>query len=313
MKKFFAVLLLAILFFGWWGTRVQPGVIEIAPGDSVSAAAQKLVAAKIIRIGFLIRPFIKHVYPGAVAVPANCNFLCVAHLFDSPADTAVRITIPEGSDLRDIQKIIATVDPSGAKKLYALVGTPAKIGGADKKYRSEFSFLKDAPDTISLEGYLFPDTYYYDAKGLGVDGLVHTMLDNFGRRTNGRASHDVVTVASILEKEVRSEADRKMVADIIWRRLKMGMALQFDSTVSYASARDSVYTTALERKSNSPWNTYAARGLPIGPISNPGLDAIEAAENPTPNNYIFFLVGPDGVAHYARTLDEQIANKKYLK
>jgi len=123
-----------------------------------------------------------------------------------------------------------------------------------------------------------------------------------------------LTLASIVEREVRGERDRKKVADIFWRRLDMNWALQADSTVHYAVGKTgNVFTSKEDRDSLSPWNTYKYPGLPLGPISNPDLESIMASIYPEPNEYYYFLTDEEGVVHYGKTLEEHNENRrKYL-
>jgi UPF0755 protein len=122
-------------------------------------------------------------------------------------------------------------------------------------------------------------------------------------------------MASLIEDEARTPEDRRLVSDILRRRLAKGWALQLDSTVHYAVDKTgTVFTTDRERDSLSLWNTYKYPGLPPGPISNPSLDSIDAALNPTKNDNWYFLSGTDGKMHYATTLEEHTANRyKYLR
>jgi UPF0755 protein len=145
------------------------------------------------------------------------------------------------------------------------------------------------------------------------------IFDNYYASSNSKTFnhefYEVLTMASILEKEVQKFEDKKMVADIFWRRLKIGMALQADSTVHYTLGKEgSVFTSAKDRQTDSLWNTYKYPGLPPSPICNPGLDSVKAALEPTANNYWYFLTGKDGVVHYAKTLEEQNLNRfKFLR
>lgn len=235
----------------------------------------------------------------------------------------VTVTIPEGSDLRDLAHILIKVGLiKEAAELYAVTGEPAKRGVNPAWSGKDFPWLEEKPADVSLEGYLFPDTYRFFADSSASD-IVQKLLQNFDQRTaalraetaeRGRDFHELLTLASIVEAEVKTDADRSQVADIFRRRLGEGMALQADSTVHYATAASgSVFTTAADRETDSPWNTYKQRGLPPGPIANPGLAAITAALKPEPNDYWYFLTEPDGTVRYARTLEEHNANKVYLK
>jgi len=126
--------------------------------------------------------------------------------------------------------------------------------------------------------------------------------------------HEMLTMASIIEREVRGDVDRKMISDLFWRRLDIGMALQADSTVNYVTGGKNPSISFVDRDIDSPYNTYKYRGLPPGPISNPSLSSIEAAIYPEQNNYFFFLTDPAGKVYYGRTLGEQGANRAlYLR
>jgi UPF0755 protein len=150
------------------------------------------------------------------------------------------------------------------------------------------------------------------------------LLEHFQKKTSGdffaeatasgRSFYDIVTMASIIEKEVRGEEDRQKVADIFWRRLGIGMALQADSTVNYATRKNLPSVTAKDLEVDSRYNTYKYPGLPPGPIANPGMTALIAAIRPLKNTDWFFLTDKDGNVHYAKTFDEHIRNKqKYLR
>ncbi|MFA6533648.1 MAG: endolytic transglycosylase MltG [Patescibacteria group bacterium] len=190
-----------------------------------------------------------------------------------------------------------------------------------KKY--QFDFLDVLPAGVDLEGYLFPDTYNF-YNNSDPEAVINKMLANFGNKVtpdlwakikaSGHTLHEVLTMASILEREVNDTADRRIVADIFWRRLKIGMALQADSTVNYLTGKKTPSISAKDKKIDSPYNTYKYRGLPPGPINNPGLDAIIAATEPTANDYWYFLTTPEGEVIYSQTLEEHNrAKAKYLK
>ncbi|MFA5061775.1 MAG: endolytic transglycosylase MltG [Patescibacteria group bacterium] len=195
--------------------------------------------------------------------------------------------------------------------------------------------LKDKPWFVSYEGYLAPDTYRVFADASITSTLMKLIkerdsqftekmyqdTDDFWRRVyNNKIEtplnvHQLLTMASIIEKEVRDGADRVKVADILWRRYLKGWALQVDSSVHYAVDKSgTVFTTDKERSIDSPWNTYKYPGLPTGPICNPGLSSIMSALYPEPNNFWYFMTDKDGQVHYAKTLDEQNYNvNKYLR
>src|SRR3989344_259098 len=125
---------------------------------------------------------------------------------------------------------------------------------------------------------------------------------------------EIIIMASILEEEVKSTEDRKIVSEILWKRLKLGMGLNVDSALTYVLGKISAELTASDLKYDSRYNTYRYRGLPPTPISNPGMDAILAAMNPATTKYFYYLTGKDGKTYYAETLEKHALNKrKYLR
>ena len=137
------------------------------------------------------------------------------------------------------------------------------------------------------------------------------MRDNFKKKA-GDVSKDIVIMASLIEKEVPDSDDRKIVSGILWKRLDIGMPLQVDAVFPYLTGRREILSDDL--KIDSPYNTYLYKGLPPGPIANPGLDAIEAARNPKSSSYFYYLSGKDGKTHFAKTFAEHLKNKeKYLR
>lgn len=179
--------------------------------------------------------------------------------------------------------------------------------------------------TNDHEGYLFPDTYRISKYATDpTKQLVEKALANFDNKVTpelraeikrqGHTLHEVVTMASILEAEVRTPEDRAYVSDIFWRRVKIGMALQADSTVNYVTGKNHAAVSLVDTKVDSPYNTYKYRGFPPGPINNPGLSAIRAAIYPKANDNWYFLTAKDGHVVYAKTFAEHVANKwRYLR
>ena len=129
-------------------------------------------------------------------------------------------------------------------------------------------------------------------------------------KNQGKTVPDIVTMASILEKEVKTMNDKKIVAGILWKRLEAGMPLQVDSSLLYYKASGS---GTFDKEIDSPYNTYKYSGLPAGPICNPGIESIEAAISPQESKYWYYLSAKDGTTIFSKTYDEHLANKaKYL-
>lgn len=210
---------------------------------------------------------------------------------DTIKDTVV---IVEGWDINDIAKYLETKNICTQSYFVSL--TKAK----------------------GLEGYLFPDTYEI-AKGATCEDILSAMRANFDRKLTSelraeivkqkKTVSDIVIMASLIEKEVITLQDKKIVSGILWKRLSIGMPLQVDATIVYITGDPNI--SKADKAINSPYNTYMYRGLPKGPISNPGLDSIIAAIYPTQTNYLYYLT--DGKTIFSETLDEHNAAKaKYL-
>lgn len=170
------------------------------------------------------------------------------------------------------------------------------------------------------EGYLFPDTYLF-AHDATIDQIMAIMEDNFKikyakakeSQTNSLSQKDAVIVASIIEREGKSDTEMRNIASVLENRLNLGMALQIDATIQYAKGTHFDWWPkigASDVKLESAYNTYRNPGLPPTPISNPGLVALSAALNPSDTSYLYYFTDRNGITHFARTLEEQNANIK---
>jgi len=174
----------------------------------------------------------------------------------------------------------------------------------------------------NLEGFLFPDTYQFP---IGVSGeeVVKKMRDNFDKKLTtdlreeiqkqGKTIFEIVTMASLIEKEVREKEDKEIISGILWKRLKNNIPLQVDATISYITGKQTTKISREETQIDSPYNTYKYLGLPIGPICNPGIDSIKAAIYPKNSQYWYYLSTPEGKTIFSKTLEEHnLAKAKYL-
>jgi UPF0755 protein len=221
------------------------------------------------------------------------------------------IVILEGWDIDDIGKYLQEKGACDQNCFISLT---------QKDYSNDFDFLVDKPKSAGLEGYLFPDTYRI-AKGETCEDIIDAMLANFGKKltldlraeikNQKKTIFDIITMASMIEKEVREINDKKIVSGVLWKRLSIGMPLQLDCTVNYITGKSDASCTIKDTKIDSPYNTYKYKGLPMGPISNPGIDSITAAIYPKTTNYWFYL--SDGTTHFSETLAQHNAARvKYL-
>jgi len=179
-------------------------------------------------------------------------------------------------------------------------------------------FLKLAS---ASEGYLYPETYFFLPSDT-EEVIFNKMLETFKEETeklkedfakSARSKEEIIIMASILEREVKTAEDKKIVSDILWSRIKIGMPLQVDASLAYERDKDSYTLTTADLRKDSPYNTYTRKGLPPTAISNPGFDSIEGALKPETNPYLYFLTDREGKVYYAKTYAEHLRNKaKYF-
>ncbi|MDD3726675.1 MAG: endolytic transglycosylase MltG, partial [Candidatus Ratteibacteria bacterium] len=212
----------------------------------------------------------------------------------------VRVTVPEGSTVKDIADILEK-----------------------KELVSKEEFIEYALETKKLEGMLFPDTYLFPHK-TSVEAIASTMYKRFRQvfeevygepvtDTNFQKVKEIVTVASIVEKEAGYDSERRIIAGIIYKRLKKNMPIQSCATVIYATGKQKSRLSTSDLKVRSPYNTYIHRGLPPGPICNPGLSSLKAAINPAKTDYLYFVSMGDGRNYFSKTYTEHLtAIKSFL-
>lgn len=309
------------------GRKTEPSTFTIASGESVTAIAVRLEKQKLIRS---ITIFKAHVYfdgarsnflTGDFTIPPAASTRDIVNLLTtSPAAEEVSVRVPESASAKEIGALLEKAGVLPATDFLAAVQTTdSRTVAPDRIY----DFLRDKPVTATLEGYLFPDTYRFFTDAT-ASHVVTKFLDNFEAkvsstiladiRTQGRTIFDVITLASIVDQEVRTDVDRRIAAGIFLERMRLGIALQSDATVNYVTGKQALQPTLDDLQAGSPYNTYRNKGLPPGPIGNPSLSAIRATANPQTSAYLFFLTTPDGDTVFSKTYDEHLANKrKYLQ
>ncbi|TSC71715.1 MAG: UPF0755 protein [Parcubacteria group bacterium Gr01-1014_38] len=302
--------------------------VELPPGLSARAVAEKLTDAGLLRssTGFVLMTIVRGAREKLQAgtyefSPRDSGAAILSRLIGgdtSPTD--VSVTFPEGFTLKQMAE---RLDAQGIVKK-----DPFLAAATADRFRGEFDVLKSALAGASLEGYLFPDTYrlYKDSDPRAViQRLLHRFqeqLDVAQRETiatpggehPAASVHALVTIASIVEREVRTPDDRRLVAGILWDRFRAGVGLEADATVRYVTGDWDNPLTVQDLAIDSPYNTRKYRGLPPGPIGNPGLVSLEAALKPTPSDYGYYLSAPDGRTIFSKTLDEHNrAKAQHLK
>lgn len=203
-----------------------------------------------------------------------------------------------GQLLRGPQEIWVTI-PEGLRK-EEVAQRFAKALGKDEIFTRDFLAGAD-------EGYLFPDTYLFP-KTASASAIVGKLERTFDSKTSDLdLIHDQVILASLIEREAKTDEERPVIAGILLNRIEIGMALQVDATIQYAKGNWQPIATG-DKNLNSPYNTYKYRGFPPGPIANPGLSSLEAAANPTETDYFYYLHDSKGKIYYAKTLAEHNEN-----
>ncbi|MFA5051671.1 MAG: endolytic transglycosylase MltG [Patescibacteria group bacterium] len=299
----------------------------IAQGQGVKDIATNLKAQGLIRtpVAFEIYTYIKHAQSqytdGVYTLNATMSIRDIFQVLTTDASAPEeQITLLEGWTAKDMGQYL---EKQGVVSADDFIDTASVHDSRSIISDTTYAFLADRPATATLEGFLFPDTYRV-YKTSTANQIIKKMLDNFGNKFTDQMKSDaaagnmsifqIVTLASIIEKEVRSDTDRKLVAGIFYDRLNQGVALQSDATVNYATGNSSLQPTFDELGVDSPYNTYMYKGLPPGPICNPSLSAMMAAIYPTKSDYFYFLTKPDGTVVYSATYDEHLQNKqKYLQ
>lgn len=275
--------------------------IEIQEGLTLSETADLLKKENVIRSPFIFKVFV-YILGGERGVqigeyflpkPASVVSLSFRVIKGDFGFEPVKIVFPEGSTIVEIAKI-------AEKKLL--------------RFNAE-EFIKL---TEGKEGYLFPDTYifYTNTK---TENVAKMLEENFKIKTDtqkrfaeksGKDFRDIIIMASIIEEEARTEEDRKMISGILWKRIKIGMALQVDAPFIYSIGRNTYELTKSDLRGDSPYNTYQNRGLPVGPISNPGISSINAALYPTESPYLFYLSDKNGKVYYGKDFEEHKRNRE---
>lgn len=219
--------------------------------------------------------------------------------------TVVKFTIPEGFGIKEIAKRLADEGLVDEQEFLA-----------EAKDFAPYDYMKKRPNVrYAAEGYLFPDTYVIHSD-VSAEGIMKMMAEDFDTRltpalrqqaaAKGLSIHDLITLASLVEKEARYDEDRPIIAQVFFKRLQMGMPLQSDTTLQYLMAGPKEDVSIEDTKIDSPYNTYQHEGLPPGPIASPGMKSILAVLNPANTDYLYFVADRQGHNHYSQTYDEHL-------
>lgn len=299
---------------------------QIETGSSLTQIANVLEENKIIKSANSFRIYCRlfadssKFKAGQYSVSRPIDFKEIIDLLSKGQNQAngVKVTIPEGYVITQVATLMESKGLGNKAEFLEL----AKTGNYD------YEFLKfDFAPSIKykLEGFMYPDTYFFDEDATSEE-IIKILLDTFEGKVwdkiktaadeNGLNYIELLTLASIVEKEAVKDDERAKIAGVFYNRIKIDMNLQSCATVQYALNREKFSTTVTfeETRLESPYNTYKYPGLPPGPICNPGIASIEAVLKPDTNKYLFFVAKGDGSHYFSLTYDEHLsAIQKYQK
>ncbi len=337
---FFIVFIFSLIFIFVRETgrniEIEDTIFKIERGESLTSIADRLNKKGILRskttfLGYLL--FLgknENLQAGIYEITSGMSIVDIVDKISNGRVSFQNITFIEGWPLVNFATHLeesGLIEKDDFLQVSGLSKPQANLLEVDyipaEDFKSNLWILRDLPEDASYEGYLFPDTYrIYDEDSKSI---VKRMMLNLQSKISGqikedmksseRNIHEIITMASLIEKEVFLFEDKAKISDILWRRLEIGMPLQVDATVNYITGRRGIDVTIEETKINSKYNTYQKTGLPEGPISNPGINSIKAALNPQSNDYWYYLSDPKtGKTIFSKNHSEHIkAKNKYLR
>ncbi|HPN54516.1 MAG TPA: endolytic transglycosylase MltG [Candidatus Moranbacteria bacterium] len=295
---------------------------EIVKGDGSTKIGNNLEKENLISNDFYFFLYVwkqkssgkflpgKYEISGNLTIPEIVKFLTDQ---ENMLPGYITITFPEGWTAKQMSERLSSKGFDGENFLKLVNNPPQEIV-------SLFPVLNKKPAKATLEGYLFPDTYKF-AKEATPEGILKKILNNTeikitdGMRTEienqKKSVFEILTMASLLEKEVKTPEDFKIVSGIFWKRIAIGQALQSCATLAYILGVNKSQYSYADTQIESPYNTYKYKGLPPGPVSNPGIETIQAALYPEKTDYLYFLTDPQDPKNtvYSKTLEEHNRNK----
>ncbi len=306
-----------------WGEKkevtieIQSGQLPIEISKTLEDIGATSSAERLFRLGKLLKKW-KNVKIGEYSLSTDMTPLEVFRAISSGVSITHKVTFPEGKNMFQIADMLVErrlLSDDGKKKEFVSLCK-------SKTFIKDMGFQEPMPDT--LEGYLYPDTYFFQ-KRMSAEKIIRIMVKRFfdfwGEKEKNRmkeinmSRHDVVTLASIIEKETGASQERALIGSVFHNRLKKRMRLQSDPTTIYGmweTFDGNLKKSDLQTK--TPYNTYSISGLPKGPIANPGKDAIHAALFPAHSEYLFFVSKNDGTHYFSKSFKEHnFAVEKFQK
>ena len=301
-----AVYLIYTTAVGGEDVRAKEGPVrvKVVKGDTLSDVADKLEAAGVIKSAFVFKLQARYEGYGTEIQTGRYTFergqdadVIFHKLATGRAVPTIAVTVPEGLTLDQTAQAVAK--DSGV--------TAAQFERAARETDYDYAFLEH-PGIKTTQGYLFPAKYDFE-KGVTAQQIVDRLLGQYlvetqdldiagARDRLGLTEHQLVTVASLIEKEAASPREKPLVASVIYNRLDRDMPLQIDATIQYALKGPKENLSLRDLKIDSPYNTYENKGLPPGPICSPSQESLEAALNPERTNYLYYVLKADGQGHF---------------
>lgn len=289
----------------------KTAIYDLQKGMGMAKIAKDLEEKEIIKSSLFFKTYAivsgsrGKLQAGRYEISLSMSIASIVKKFATGEAIKEIFTIIEGWTIKNISEQFELRGFSGKEDFLSL---------SKKDWSGEFDFLNDKPPDLTIEGYIFPDTYEISPESPAED-LIKKSLSNFGKKMTAelkegisrqeKSIFQIVTMASMIEKEVRTFEDKKIVSGILWKRLGVGMPLQVDATVNYVTGKNDSRASIADIQIDSPYNTYKYYGLPKGPISNPGLDSISAAIYPTETDYWYYLSADgSGETIFSKTLEE---------
>jgi UPF0755 protein len=286
-----------------------PLVVDIPAHEGLLGIADRLADAGVVRsrAAFIAlsaaRGSVRRLKAGEYEVPRDASTIDVVGLLESGRVRQHTVLHPEGATLSELARVLESARLAPAEEVLRAAHDPAVLK----------TLGVEGP---SLEGYLFPDTYQF-VRGMSVEEMLGRMVQRTRSRLTaerlarakalGLDAHGLLTLASIIEREAVDPDERRLISAVFWNRLHLDMPLQADPTVQYAVAKERRTLTRSDLVTDNPYNTYVRRGLPPGPIASPGLPAIDAALDPAPVKYLYFVARDDRRHSFSTTMGEHNA------
>lgn len=323
---------------GWFvpgprGERVVVSIPDRTPASQIAAILQReglIGSERLFKLAVRASGKASSLKSGQYEFVRGDSMISIIERLSSGQVMTIKVTVPEGLTLRQVAKLMGDRGVAAEDDMLVVASDPPE------QLRADFPFIREG---VSLEGYLFPDTYEF-ASGVGAMKVIRTMLRRFENTAqvaldqappdsasraeagpptlddelpNGLTQRETLILASIVEREARVESERPIIARVFLNRLERSMPLQSCATVQYILPVSKEHLLHEDLEIESPYNTYLVAGLPPGPICSPGLASIRAVLDPEPSDYLYFVASNDGTHVFSRTYKDHLQAKARIE